>query len=57
MSGERIGAELRRMLAHASRRRGVELLAEADLLRPLLPELADHAAADDAAWQRRPRAA
>jgi poly(A) polymerase len=50
VSAERVAAELRRMLAHASRRRGAELLAEADLLRPLLPELADHAAAGDVAW-------
>jgi poly(A) polymerase len=51
VSGERIGAELRRVLAHGSRRRGVELLADADLLRPILPELAPHAAAGDAPWQ------
>jgi poly(A) polymerase len=50
VSGERIAAELRRMLAHASRRRGVELLATAGLVPPLLPELASHAAADGAAW-------
>jgi poly(A) polymerase len=51
VSAERIAAELRRMLSHASRRRGVELLAEADLVRPLLPEVAAHAAANDAKWQ------
>ena len=51
VSGERIGAELRRVLTHAHRRRGVELLAEADLLRPLSAELAEHAAANDAAWR------
>lgn len=51
VSAERIAAELRRMLSHGSRRRGVELLAEADLLRPLLPELAAHAAVNDALWQ------
>jgi poly(A) polymerase len=50
VSGERIAAELRRMLAHRSRRRGVELLAIAGLARPLLPELASHATASDAAW-------
>jgi tRNA nucleotidyltransferase/poly(A) polymerase len=50
VSAERVAAELRRMLAHSSRRRGVELLAKADLLRPLLPELAEYAAARDAAW-------
>lgn len=51
VSAERIAAELRRMLAHASRRRGVELLAEADLLQPLLPEIAARAVANDEAWQ------
>jgi poly(A) polymerase len=51
VSRERIAAELRRMLAHASRRRGVELLAEADLLQPILPALAAQAAANDEAWQ------
>jgi poly(A) polymerase len=51
VSAERIAAELRRMLSHASRRRGVELLAEAELLRPLLPEVAAHAAANEATWQ------
>nr|MBA3482854.1 hypothetical protein [Pirellulales bacterium] len=34
-----------------SRARGASLLAEADLLRPLLPELALHAVADDQAWR------
>jgi poly(A) polymerase len=51
VSGERVGAELRRILTHRSRARGATLLAEADLLRPLLPELAPHAAADDQAWR------
>jgi tRNA nucleotidyltransferase/poly(A) polymerase len=51
VSGERIGAELRRILTHESRSRGVALLAEADLVRPLLPELARQAAENDAAWQ------
>lgn len=51
VSGERIGAELRRVLGHASRRRGVELLADAGLVKPLFPELAEHADRGDGAWQ------
>lgn len=51
VSGERVGAELRRILTHDSRARGAALLAEADLLLPLLPEIAPHAAADDDAWR------
>ncbi len=51
VSGERIAAELRRMLTHESRRRGIELLAAADLLAPLLQPLAPHAEAEDAAWK------
>jgi poly(A) polymerase len=51
VSGERIGAELRRILTHANRWRGVELLVQADLLRPLLPELWPHAEANDEPWQ------
>jgi tRNA nucleotidyltransferase/poly(A) polymerase len=51
VSGERIGAELRQVLTHESRRRGAELLAEAKLLAPLSAELAAHAAAGDAAWR------
>ena len=51
VSGERVGAELRRILTDDSRARGVALLADADLLRPLLPELALHAAKDDEAWR------
>jgi tRNA nucleotidyltransferase/poly(A) polymerase len=50
VSGERIGAELRRILTHESRSRGVALLAEADLLRPLIPELWPHAATNDSLW-------
>ena len=48
VSSERIGAELRRVLTHANRRRGVELLAEAELMAPLLSEVA--AAAADSEW-------
>ena len=51
VSGERIGAELRRVVVHPTRARGAELLAEAGLLAPLLPELAPHAAANDPLWQ------
>ncbi len=51
VSGERIGAELRRVLTHDNRRRGVELLAESGLLAALCPELDQHAAANDPRWQ------
>jgi tRNA nucleotidyltransferase/poly(A) polymerase len=51
VSSERIAAELRRILVHASRAHGLTLLAEAELLPRILPELAEHAAADDEAWQ------
>jgi tRNA nucleotidyltransferase/poly(A) polymerase len=55
VSAERIGAELRRILLDANRSRGVELLAEAELLLPLLPEVAPHATSSDAAWKRAQR--
>lgn len=51
VSGERIGAELRRIVTHASRALGARLLAQAELLSPILPELTPHAAANDALWQ------
>ena len=51
VSGERIGAELRRIVVHKSRAHGAKLLAAAELLPPILPELAPRAAANDAAWQ------
>lgn len=51
VSGERIGAELRRIVVHKSRARGALLLAEAQLLPPILPELAPHAAANDGLWE------
>ena len=41
VSAERIAEELRRMLVHARRRRAVELLSQAGLLRVLLPEATD----------------
>jgi poly(A) polymerase len=50
VSGERNGAELRRVLVHANRRCGVELLAESGLLQSLLPEVAACAQADEA-WR------
>lgn len=50
VSGERIGAELRRIIVHQSRSTGAALLAEAKLLPPIFPELAPHAAANDASW-------
>jgi len=50
VSGERIGAELRRIIVHQSRSTGAAWLAEAKLLPPIFPELAPHAAANDATW-------
>ncbi len=38
VSAERIAEELRKILAHRTRARGVELLAEFELLAPILPE-------------------
>jgi len=49
VSAERIGAELRRLLVHPSRKLGLELLRETGLLQPLLPELATQAVST---WQR-----
>ncbi|MFH5803839.1 CCA tRNA nucleotidyltransferase [Alienimonas sp. DA493] len=40
VSGERIGAEMRRVLAHPNRAVGVRLLGEVDLLVPVAPEVA-----------------
>ncbi|MGI9430531.1 MAG: CCA tRNA nucleotidyltransferase [Bythopirellula sp.] len=51
VSAERIGMELRRVLVHAQRDRGVLLLHESGLLRPLLPGVADLAEQDVTAWQ------
>ncbi|MEM9656998.1 MAG: CCA tRNA nucleotidyltransferase [Planctomycetota bacterium] len=53
VSAERTGAELRRILEHANRSRGLQLMWEAGLLQRLLPEVADRAAGDEAAWRRR----
>jgi poly(A) polymerase len=50
VSGERIGAELRRMLVHRTRGHSVSLLIETGLLRAIAPELADRAGEDAAAW-------
>ena len=51
VSGERIGAELRRIVVHASRALGAKLLSEAELLPPILPELAPHAADNSESWR------
>lgn len=51
VSAERIGMELRKVLVHAHRDRGVMLLHESGLLRPLLPGVADLAEQDATAWQ------
>jgi tRNA nucleotidyltransferase/poly(A) polymerase len=50
VSGERNGAELRRVLTHDNCRRGVKLLSETELLQPLLPEIAAAREADPAWW-------
>jgi len=52
VSAERIGGELRRLLVHASRRLGVELLCETGLLKLLIPELTELSRKDPPAWQR-----
>jgi len=52
VSAERIGGELRRLLVHASRKLGLELLSETKLLKPLIPELATLSEQDAASWQR-----
>jgi len=51
VSAERIGAELRKVLQHSERSRGVRLLHETDLLRPLLPRVAELAEREPTAWQ------
>lgn len=50
VSGERIGAELRRIIVHRSRSRGAALLSASGLASPLLPEVAPHALANDELW-------
>ncbi len=50
VSAERIGAELRKMLQHDNRSRGVLLLHESGLMRPLLPALADLSKQAEPAW-------
>ncbi len=52
VSAERTGSELRRLLVHASRKLGLELLLQTKLLEPLLPELDSLANKDLPAWQR-----
>ena len=51
VSAERVATELRLMLTHASRARGLELLSEAALLEVVLPE-SEQGLAEDAAWDR-----
>jgi len=50
VSAERIGTELRKVLQHTERSRGVLLLHETGLLRPLLPAVSDLADQDLPAW-------
>lgn len=60
ISGERISQEMRRLLVHPRRRRGMELIVRCDLLPVLLPELlagaSDHGSPDPseppATWDR-----
>lgn len=52
VSAERIGVELRKILQHAERARGVELLRESQLLQPLLPQLTPIATDQETEWQR-----
>lgn len=51
VSAERVAAELRLILTHASRARGLELLAETGLLEVVLPE-SEAGLAEDSAWER-----
>jgi tRNA nucleotidyltransferase/poly(A) polymerase len=51
VSAERIAAELRRILTHASRERGVELLRESQLMPVILPE-SSAIVEEDTKWQR-----
>lgn len=51
VSAERVAAELRLILTHPSRARGLELLSEAALLEVLLPE-SELGLAEAAAWDR-----
>lgn len=50
VSGERIGAELRRIVTHRSRAQGAALLAAAKLLPPIFPELAPYESRGDDRW-------
>lgn len=51
VSAERVAAELRLILTHATRARGLELLSEAALLEVLLPET-EMGLSEPAAWDR-----
>ncbi len=50
VSAERIGSELRKMLQHPNRSRGVLLLHETGLMRPLLPALAELPKQEEPTW-------
>ncbi len=50
VSAERIGVELRKILQSAQRARGLELLRQTGLLKPLFPVLDELAQRDEAAW-------
>ena len=50
VSAERIGAELRKVLQHPQRSRGVELLRQSKLLAPLFPDLTKWVDQDPARW-------
>jgi tRNA nucleotidyltransferase/poly(A) polymerase len=52
VSAERIAAELRRLLVHANRVRGVRLLIETGLAGAILPEIVAHAESDQAQMDR-----
>ena len=51
VSAERIGVELRKTLVHPQRHRGVALLRETQLLRPLLPSLDESITNNETAWK------
>jgi len=51
VSAERIGAELKKILEHRQRSRGVQLLVDAELLQPLLPEVVELLKNQPQQWQ------
>ena len=52
VSAERIAAEMRRMLVHENRAAAMALLRESELLKEILPELAEVVARESLAWDR-----